>query len=54
MTMLKFGSICVATVVLYVVGGALAENGPGCVEMALYRHRAQNAASVRIAKRKCS
>jgi hypothetical protein len=28
MTMLKFGSICVATVVLYVVGGALAENGP--------------------------
>jgi hypothetical protein len=28
--------------------------GPGCVKMALYRHRAQNAAGIRIAERKCS
>jgi hypothetical protein len=31
-----------------------AEIGPGCVKMALYRHRAQNAAGIRIAERKCS
>ena len=28
--------------------------GPGCVKMALCWHRAQNAAGIRIAERKCS